>query len=369
MEKVYKTFQFFVSFVFCFAVLTTVSYGQSTSCTLPLAEDFQGTTGNNTAGFTGQFSRGTQGQRIFLERTSVTSGGVYSITTPTYQLPNNATNVGYGFLLDGNTTVSSVTAKIQYTSTVTGQVETVTIATFTPIYNQQGVSDVCRTVAISELNGFPGADRRYRLILEFTAGGSVPNNPRIIFDDFRTNGTAALAALPVTFIRFEAQKSNNNILLTWQIAGEENVDRYEVERSADGRVFSTIGSIKSHGKDTYTFTDRANIGIAYYRVRNMDIDGKFKYTNVLRMANDKSSIQLRAFPQPVTNQLTLQHSSIEGAARISISSADGRIIKTIIPASHSLQTSVDMNNLQKGLYLIRIDAGNGTVETLKILKQ
>jgi hypothetical protein len=125
----------------------------------------------------------------------------------------------------------------------------------------------------------------------------------------------------------------------------------------------------SSGNDTYTFTDANSSGTAYYRIKNVDGDNKFKFSTIAKIANGKSEIVLRGFPQPVQSQFILQHPVINGHALINLSTADGRIIKSVVPTNGSMQTPVDMSSLQAGLYLLRFSAGNGETQTLKVIKQ
>lgn len=335
----------------------------------PIVEDFNNTAGS-TAGFTGDFQHSNTTPDGYLVENQVVASGIYSITTPTYQLPAIASYVGYGFKIDGTERVARVDASITYISTLNNKMTTVFVAQFVPSYNpNSSTADVCRAVSLSDLPGFP-AGGKYRFRFELTpntGAGSV--NQTITFDDFRTNGTLALAPLPVNFIGFEGKTVNNRVELTWKVAGEENVNRYELERSEDGRNFRTLATIERRGKDTYTYTDVKQSRNVYYRVKNIDNDGKFMYSTILRLADGNSEIMIKAFPQPVRNQLTLQHPAVEERALVTVRSADGRLVKSYTPARGALQTTVDMTGLQSGVYLLRYDTGNGQSETMKIVKQ
>jgi hypothetical protein len=335
----------------------------------PIVENFDNT-GGSTAGFTGDFSLVKNGSDGYLQKNSVIASGLYTITTPTYQLANNASYIGFGFELDGTERIARIEAAVIYISTLNNQMTTVFISQFVPAYNPgTSVADVCRAISLSDLPGFPMGGK-YRLRFELTPNtGTGQANQTITFDDFRTNGTLALAPLPVHFIGFDAKKNLGGTQLTWKVAGEENVNRYEVERSTDGRNFSTVASVSTGKKDTYTYLDAQSASTVYYRIKNVDNDGKFKYSSVARIVNGKLEIVLKAFPQPVVSQLTVQHPQIKTNGLVSISTADGRIVKTVKPASGSMQTYIDMSGLQKGMYMVRFDDGEGNTETMKILKQ
>ena len=337
----------------------------------PIVENFNNTSGS-TAGFIGDFTIGTSGSNGYLNKNSVIASGIYTITSPTYQLANNASFVGFGFILDGSERVARAEIAIIYISTLNNQMTTVFLTQFVPTYDLSATppsADVCRVVATSELPGFP-VGGKYRLRIELTPNtGHGQASQNITFDDFRTNGTLAQSPLPVNFIGFDAKKGSIGVQLTWKVAGEENVARYEVERSTDGRNFTTVGSVAVNKKDTYTYLDPTNNNVVYYRIKNVDNDARYKYSSIARIANGKTNIVIKAFPQPVINQLIIQHPSIKENSLLTLSTADGRVVKSIRPSAGSMQTSLDMATMQKGMYIIRFDAGDGNVESMKILKQ
>ena len=334
-------------------------------------EDFDAT-GGSTAGFTGNFTHAESGGDGYLAKDRVISSGIYTITTPTFRLASATDFVGYGFDLDGSERVARVDVAIMYISTLNNEMVTVFLNQFVPSYNTAvtpAVANVCRVVSTSELPGFP-AGGQYRLRFELTPNtGNGQAGQYISFDDFRTNGTLSQAALPVNFVGFSAKKTVGGTELTWKVGGEENVNRYEVERSTDGRSFTTIGTVASSKIDTYSFVDPTTASTVYYRVKNVDNDGKFKYSSVARITNGKLEIVLKAFPQPVMNNLTVQHPVIKRNGLIVVSTADGRIVKSIRPSVGSMQTNVDMTLSQKGMYMVRFDDGEGGAETMKIVKQ
>ena len=352
-------------------LLTTVSFSQSLCG--PIVEDFENTSGS-TAGFTGDFVLGSSGGGPtldrFLEKRNAIASAIYSVTTPTYTLPAATTFIGYGFILDGTNRTARVDVSIMYISTLNGQMTTVFIDQFVPSYNANTPdADVCRAISTSDLPGFPtGGSYRFQFRLTPVTGNGAASST-ISFDDFRTNGTLAQAALPVNFMGFDAKRTSGGIQLTWLVAGEENVNRYEVERSLDGRNFTSIAKVYTTKSDTYNYLDATTSSTVYYRIKNVDNDGKFKYSTIARIVNGKAEIVLKAFPQPVIGKLTLQHPVITESTLVTVSSADGRIVKTIRPTTGSMQTFVDMTNLQNGIYLVRYDAGDGKAETMKVVKQ
>jgi len=178
------------------------------------------------------------------------------------------------------------------------------------------------------------------------------------------------APLPVKFSGFDAKKEGSGVRLTWNVETEENLAGDQVEKSNDGTRFSTIGTVQAEGRSSYSFVDAQPLsGKIFYRIKSLDIDGKYQYSPVVSLNGGKSSLVLKAFPLPVVNKVTIQHTAANALTRISISAEDGRIIKSIVPANGAIQTSVDLSSIKAGLYFVRFDNGNGEVETLKIMKQ
>lgn len=94
--------------------------------------------------------------------------------------------------------------------------------------------------------------------------------------------------VPVKLSSFTAEKVNTTTLLQWSTATEINSKNFEVQRSADGKEFKTIGVVQAKGNSTnqtnYSFTDAVPInGINYYRLKQVDVNGKFEYTNIIQV--------------------------------------------------------------------------------------
>lgn len=107
----------------------------------------------------------------------------------------------------------------------------------------------------------------------------------------------------------------------------------------------------------------------FYRIKSVDLDGKYSYSPVVSLNAGNASIVLKAFPMPAQNQITLQHPAATATTRITLNTEDGRMVKSILPSNGTLQTMIDLSSVKSGLYLVRFENGNGEVETMKIIKQ
>jgi hypothetical protein len=212
------------------------------------------------------------------------------------------------------------------------------------------------------------AGKYFKIVLTLTIAGG--GNKDVIASAFQSNGQLAPAgiSLPVKFSSFEATASGSTNYLTWNVGTEENLSGYQVERSVDGRNFSNIGFVSAAGNSSYSYVDNKPASTSYYRIKSVDIDGKYGYSTVAVVKTGSSSIVMKAFPMPITSKLTIQHSTATAGSNIMLSTADGRIIKTIVPAAGSQQTEIDLSSVKAGLYLVRYSAP-GESATLKLIKQ
>jgi len=207
----------------------------------------------------------------------------------------------------------------------------------------------------------------FQLVFTFTVGGNTNNI--ITVDNFTSSASSSSVILPVKFSSLDARTTNNSVSLKWVVGTEINVTGYDIEKSSDGRNFSKIGFVAAAAQTSYSFVDPKPASVSYYRIKSVDGDGKFTYSSVSLVKAGQSMIILKAFPSPFTKNLSVQHATANGGSLITISSEDGRLIKSVVPVVGTQQTDIDLSTATSGLYLIRFVNGNKEVQTLKILKQ
>lgn len=114
-------------------------------------------------------------------------------------------------------------------------------------------------------------------------------------------------ALPLKLVSFTGKKSNVNNELSWQTQSEVNTDNFLVERSADGKVYKTIGKVAARGasgNNNYSFVDRLALkGDNIYRLKMTDLDGTFVYSNILVSLNRASIGSITVYPSPAKEVL------------------------------------------------------------------
>ncbi len=143
-----------------------------------------------------------------------------------------------------------------------------------------------------------------------------------------------LILLPVELTSFRGSVMEHYNILEWQTESEENAMVFLVERSLDGnRNFTEIGRVEAYGNSSvlrnYEQKDENPVSLAYYRLRIVDFDGTFEFSDVIVVERSKTEInQVEVFPVPAEEEVTvLVHSRSEGRAILILSDFLGRKIK------------------------------------------
>lgn len=190
--------------------------------------------------------------------------------------------------------------------------------------------------------------------------------------------------IPITWLYFNGRKDNEIVNLNWATGNEQNTDRFWVQRSINGTNYTDIGSRKaagnSSGTRTYQYPDadgpKLPAPILYYRIRQVDLDGKFTYSNVVAIQNIKAANGplVQVYPNPFTQQLNVKVQSAAAPAtedRLELYNNAGILVYNRSLANRPANGVVNINNLPfltQGVYFLRVYIG-GEKEIVKIVKQ
>lgn len=183
--------------------------------------------------------------------------------------------------------------------------------------------------------------------------------------------------LPVVFREFTAAQKERSVVLTWKIVSEENAWKYEVEKSADARVFIKIGEVMAtggYGTINYGFTDEHPVpGNNYYRLKALDLDHSFTFTRIVKVANQDVTGTSELYPNPVTgNSFNLELLNIvKGRYELTIVNTAGQIIftkKVEHPGGTASQLIILPNHVVTGIYSIEIKGESTKINKKLIIK-
>jgi hypothetical protein len=213
----------------------------------------------------------------------------------------------------------------------------------------------------------------------WTTDGITPLDVNLFLFPYVNNTITGCSTLPVSILNFKGSINDNKALLTWSTATEFNNKGFSIERSRDGKAFTQIGFVNGAGTTTqrkdYTYTDATlsdfNIATTYYRLKQVDLDGKTSYSNVIPLSL-KDIFSWKIYPNPIKDKLTVElNLTADTKVSVQVISKDGRLLlnadKGILPQGQQ-QLNFNVQNLANGSYFIRIKAGDKTY-TQTVIKQ
>jgi hypothetical protein len=171
--------------------------------------------------------------------------------------------------------------------------------------------------------------------------------------------------LPLTLTKFTAVRSNDESVLQWETAMEQNTRDFTVEKSTDGKTFTSIGVVGAAGNSAktidYSFNDLQPVdGNNYYRLKQSDLDGNFTYSPV-RTVNFVPAGKLIWYP---TSKQSAEVDLLQGNNELYIlSDLSGRTLRRGQLSSGKTQLSY----LPSGIYIVQVLTQSGTVLVTKIL--
>lgn len=222
--------------------------------------------------------------------------------------------------------------------------------------NSVGTSDATGSLTLPE-NSVP-TDTEVLTLQEY--GGAVS----ITITDICNS-----ASLPVDLVYFTAEKQKNYVVSEWETATETNNDFFTVERSTDGRNFTTLAEISGAGESAepiiYKTTDKnPHAGVNYYRLVQTDFDGTKTVYRVVSVAM-KNTDTINVYPTLVTDILTVEmQETTSGSAYVF--DLTGRVLQSKTFTETDAMT-LSFADLPGGIYTLRVQAGE-QVKTVKVMK-
>lgn len=198
----------------------------------------------------------------------------------------------------------------------------------------------------------------------------ITNNGVVSYTlNFKADGT-----LPVSLSSFNAALTNNQNSLTWTTASENNSLGFEVESITEGATFNKIGFVasKNDGNSssvlTYSFQDKLATAVTtYYRLKQVDKDGKSTYSEIKSVKNlllaDQSTFTV--YPNPTSDYVNIAGANADGVT-VQLFTTAGTEVNTskLLNADH-----LNMTSLNPGVYVLRVSKNGTLLQTTKLVKQ
>jgi len=186
----------------------------------------------------------------------------------------------------------------------------------------------------------------------------------------------ASAALPVDLVYFEAKAiDDQQALLNWATASEINNNYFDLERSYDAIHWEWVGNVTGNGTTNqltdYSFRDKSiatSKNTAYYRLKQVDFDGAFEYSDirVVRFDGRAEMLEIAAYPNPFNQEVTIRISTAE-LYSVEVTDLNGLVMLNIENEDKGTY-SLDLSIWASGVYIINVTSTQGT-KHLKVMKQ
>ncbi len=203
------------------------------------------------------------------------------------------------------------------------------------------------------------------------SNGAADRMYSLWFKSFNFNIPVQLG-LPVSLKSFTASLVNKKPVLNWVSSKEENLNLYVLERSLNGKDYSDVVYLFANGNTSsdskYNYSDAGvasvNKGIIYYRLRMVDLDGSFKYseTRMVRMGDNAKTAQITVYPNPAVSEIriTLPDAWQQKPVTLEVYSVSGQTMKRSARATASQTETLDISSLPAGAYFVKASSGEET---------
>jgi hypothetical protein len=164
-------------------------------------------------------------------------------------------------------------------------------------------------------------------------------------------------ALPVELVKFEVKNSEKVALLNWTTASEIENEGFTIQHSTNGKNYESIGEVKGKGTSYeishYSFEHSTpSVGVNYYRLKQVDFDGKFEYSPVRSVVFGKGKFSLKS---SLVNDAITVITNDDAITPLFIYSISGQLMLT---AKVQGEQTINIGFLPGGLYILRTDAGD-----------
>jgi hypothetical protein len=167
-------------------------------------------------------------------------------------------------------------------------------------------------------------------------------------------------------LSFQGKQADNSAILNWYTTYEQNSNLFIIEKSIDGRNFSSIGTVNAKGTsfnvNGYYFTDKNLEAINYYRLKMVETDGKTTFSQIVVIQHTNGRKQVTVLNNPFHSTIDLRFTQKAQLVQLQLVQANGVIVeaKTFRNPGERLHWNLLNTSLQNGSYLLRITSDEKT---------
>jgi hypothetical protein len=274
-----------------------------------------------------------------------------------------------------------------------------TLGTGSALANRRAFTGASGGFILSQINLTAFAGQNIRIRFRFASDGSVGTTTGWFVDDvnliseaavitksnlFNNSGTLVSSkglitkilpgVVPLKLISFSGNKQNSDAQLQWITDNEVGINKFELERSFDAFSYAAIKTTLASNnvnRNQYNYLDvdvTSNLNfkdVVYYRLKIIDNNNKVSYSNTVKI-NYSNKLQLTIAPNPVKENLVIRGFAPNKIYNCVIADITGKQLN--VKQLTATQNSIAVNNLSKGVYVLKVDVGNG-MEAFKFIKE
>jgi trimeric autotransporter adhesin len=206
-----------------------------------------------------------------------------------------------------------------------------------------------------------------------------------LYDFSMFTGTTGSNPVPVKLTTFRAAPVGRDVLVYWTTANERNASHFIVEASADGRNYTAVGRVNAKGNSSVSNNYSLNHGnaqasmggasVIFYRLTMVDRDGTKEKSQVVQVNFSEKRGQLAsaiAYPNPFSSTVNISVPAVnDDKLVLQVTDLQGRMVaksEEILTLGIN-EVSLNLDMLQKGIYLIKATTGNGESKVMKVVKE
>jgi hypothetical protein len=207
------------------------------------------------------------------------------------------------------------------------------------------------------------------------SSGSITSTVALAPDTYNvyTLGVDVDGALPVTLVSFKARARERTVELHWETSEENNSSHFDLERSRDAKFWTKIGQTDSQAKvselnsggGSYDFSDQApHAGLNYYRLKMVDFDSTFAYSQISHV--DLGDWDIVLYPNPILEKIHFKGTDLDHLSKATLLSVDGAVLSSF----DNFTTGFPVGKMASGMYFLNLSFKDGrhTVRQLLISK-
>jgi hypothetical protein len=204
-----------------------------------------------------------------------------------------------------------------------------------------------------------------------TSAGTIETASAISsFSPFTFGSSAGLNPLPIELISFTGASTQSGNQLKWSTATEINNDYFDLQRSEDGYNFNSISTTEGHGNSStinnYSFLDSKPVeGTNYYRLKQVDYNGDFTYSEIIALEFKNENSYLSVFPNPTIDNINISLS--DEIILVSVYNVLGELIYESKTEGRS--ETIALQHLSNGVYIVKALSADNKIITTRFTKK